>query len=332
MKVAALTKAGNTFGGIADEYVDKLKREGRADTTIAKVEWLLGFARPALGSRPVADISAADVLTVLRRVEARGRLETARRLRSTIGSVIRYAIATARAENDPTFALRGALAAPKVSPRAAVIDPVAFGGLLRSVESFEGQPATHAALRLMALLFPRPGELRMAEWSEFDIDAATWTIPAGRAKMRREHRKPLSRQAVDILRGLRAFTGNYPLVFPSARTWRRPISNNTINAALRRLGYGKDEATAHGFRATGSTLLNESGKWSADAIERELGHIEANDIRRAYARGQYWDERVEMMQWWADRCDQLRDGAGIIHLPDNPHGMPTPISKITGVY
>lgn len=314
VKVATLTKAGNTFGGIADEYVEKLKREGRADATMAKVEWLLDFARPALGSRPVADISAADVLAVIRRVEARGRLETARRLRSTIGAVIRYAIATARAENDPTFALRGALVSPKVASRAAVTDPVAFGGLLRSIETFEGQPSTHAALRLMALLFPRPGELRMAEWPEFDLDAAVWTIPAPRTKMRREHRKPLPIQAVVILHNLHAITGDHPLVFPSVRTWRRPISENTLNAALRRLGYGKDEATAHGFRASASTLLNESGKWNPDAIEREQGRIEANEIRRAYARGQHWDERVEMMQCWADYCDLMRGGAEIIRL------------------
>lgn len=307
-RVARSVAAANTFDAIAAEYMEKLRREGRADATMTKVEWLVDFARPDLGRRPIAEISAAEVLVVLRKVEKRGRLETARRLRSTIGSVFRYAIATARADNDPTFALRGALVSPKVQPRAAITSPVPLGALLRAIDGFDGQPATHAALQLMPLLFPRPGELRAAEWREFDLNAAVWTIPAARAKMRREHRKPLPRQAVAILRELSALTGDHPLVFPSVRTWQRPISENTLNAALRRLGYAKDEATAHGFRATASTLLNESGLWAADAIERELGHVEADDIRRAYARGEYWEERTRMAQWWADHLDGLRAG------------------------
>ena len=313
-KAVALVNAANTFGAIADEYLDKIRRDGRADVTVGKASWVLDFARPALGNRPVAEISAAEILAVLRKVEGRGTYETAHRLRSTIGSVIRYAIATCRAENDPTIALQRALTTRTHKPRAAQTDVTGFGRLLRSIEAFTGQPSTHAALRLMALLFPRPGELRMAEWPEFDLDAAIWTIPAERTKMRREHRKPLPRQAVAILRDLHALTGNHPLVFPSVRTWRRPISENTLNAALRRLGYGKDEATAHGFRATASTLLNESGKWNPDAIEREQGRIESNEVRRAYARGLHWDERVKMMQWWADRCDRLRDGGKVVLL------------------
>jgi integrase len=246
------------------------------------------------------------VLAALQKVERRGRHETARRLRSTIGSVFRYAVATARADNDPTFALRGALTTPVVKPRAAVTDPRAFGALLRAIDGFDGQPTTHAALKLMTLLFPRPGELRMAEWSEFDLDDAVWTIPATRTKMRRAHRVPLSRQAVAILKALGEVTGNGRLVFPCVRTVARPISENTLNAALRRLGYSKDQATAHGFRATASTLLNESGKWNADAIERQLAHVENNDVRRAYARGEHWDERVQMMAWWADYLDSLK--------------------------
>lgn len=241
----------------------------------------------------------ADVLAALQKVERRGRHETARRLRSTIGSVFRYAVATTRADNGPTFALRGALTTPVVKPRAAVTDPRAFGALLRAIDGFDGQPTTHAALKLMALLFPRPGELRMAEWTEFDLDAAVWTIPAMRTKMRRVHRVPLPRQAVPILKALGEVTGNGRLVFPCVRTTARPISENTLNAALRRLGYSKDQATAHGFRATASTLLNESGKWNADAIERQLAHVENNDVRRAYARGEHWAERVQMMTWWS---------------------------------
>jgi integrase len=306
--------AGNTFQAVADEYVAKLVREGRAATTITKIEWLLSFARPALGVLPVDTIRSIEILGVLRAVEARGRFETARRLRSTIGSIMRYAVATARAETDPTVALQGALTTPIVKPRAAIVEPAAVGALLRAIDDFDGQPTTQAALKLMALLFPRPGELRAAQWSEFDFQAAIWTVPAVRTKMRRPHRVPLPRQALDVLASLRKFTGTGALVFPSVRSVRRPISENTLNAALRRLGYTKDQATAHGFRATASTLLNESGKWSADAIERQLGHIEGNDVRRAYARGDHWDERVKMLAWWAGYLDRLRDGGTVAPL------------------
>lgn len=307
-KAARRLAAANTFAALADEYLDKLRRERRADTTLSKAQWLFSFVNPILGPRPIAEITAAEVLGVLRKVEARGTFETARRLRSTVGSVFRYAIATARAETDPTLALRGALAAPKVKSRAAVTTSVPFAALLRAIDGYDGQPIIVAALRLMALLFPRPGELRAAEWEEFDLDAAIWSIPGLRAKMRRDHRKPLPRQAVAILQGLFELTGEHSLVFPSLRTWQRPISENTLTAALRRLGYSQDEASTHGFRASASTLLNESGLWHPDAVERELGHVEADDIRRAYARGAHWDERVRMMQWWADHCDALRAG------------------------
>ena len=295
------------FRAIACEYVSKLKREGRAEATITKTEWLLSFAYPTLGDRPIREIDAPAILAVLREVEVRGRFESARRLRSTIGSVFRYAIASARAMSDPTSALQGALTNPKVTPRAAITDPEGVGALLRAIASFEGQPGTRAALQLMALLFPRPGELRAAEWVEFDFDKAFWIVPAGRMKMRRPHRVPLSTQAIEILRRLREITGNGTLLFPGVRTEDRPISNNTLNAALRRLGYSKEEASAHGFRATASSLLNESGKWHPDAIERQLAHVESDDVRRAYARAEYWDERVEMMQWWADYLDRLRN-------------------------
>jgi integrase len=313
-KLARAIAAGNTFAAIADELLAKLTREGRAETTLKKTKWLFDFARPLIGERPVAEISAAEVLAVLRKVEVRGRLETARRLRSTIGSVFRYAIATARADNDPTFALRGALTTPKVKPRAAVTDPKAVGALLRSVWAYDGQPGTKAALQLMAYLFPRPGELRLAEWPEFDFEAGVWSIPAQRMKMRRPHRVPLPSQALAILAQLREITGNGRLVFPSVRSLQRPISDNTLNAALRRLGYSQDEATAHGFRATASSLLNESGLWHADAIERQLAHEDADSIRRAYARAEFWDERVRMMRWWADKLDALREGAKVIRL------------------
>jgi len=306
--------AENTFTAVAEEWVGKLHKEGRAPSTLAKKIWLLEFACPLIGRRPIAEISSAEVLDVLRRVEARGRLESARRLRSTIGSVFRYAIATARAENDPTVALRGALLTPKVRHRAAITEPKAIGALLRAIDGFDGQPTTRAALQLMAILFPRPGELRMADWSEFDLGGRIWTIPAERTKMRREHRIPLSVQAAAILEDLEEITGDGKFVFPSVRSLRQPMSDNTLNAALRRMGYTKDEVTAHGFRATASTLLNESGLWDAHVIERELGHIERNEVRRAYARGDYWEDRVKMMSWWAGYLDSLKAGGKIVAL------------------
>ena len=305
---------GDSFNEVAKEYLDKQRREGRSESTLSKTEWLLDFARPILGPMSVKAIRPVDVLAVLRTVERRGRYESARRLRSTIGAVCRYAVATARADADPTVALAGALTTPKVKSRSAITDPKQFGALLRAIDAFEGQPPTKAALQLMALLFQRPGELRAAAWTEFDIDNAVWVIPAERMKMRRPHRTPLSPQAIQVLRDLRDITGTGPLAFPSVRTADRPISEGTMNAALRRLGYSKDEATPHGFRATASTLLNESGRWNPDAIERQLAHTENDDVRRAYARGEHWDERVRMMTWWADYLDQLRSAGQVVQI------------------
>ena len=312
-RIALIVNAagGDTFEIVAKEYVAKLRRENRSEATLAKIEWLLDFARPVLGSLAVREIRPIEVLAVLRTVEARGRYDTARRLRSTIGAVCRYAVATARAEADPTAALQGALTTPTVKPRAAITNPKAFGALLRAIDGFTGQPTTQAALTLMALLFPRPGELRGAQWREFDFEQAVWTIPAARTKMRREHRVPLPPQAIAVLQQLHQITGDGTLAIPGVRSVRQPMSESTLNAALRRLGYSKEEATAHGFRATASTLLNESGRWTADAIERQLAHVEANAVRGAYARGEHWDERVKMMTWWANHLDQLKS-VGIV--------------------
>jgi integrase len=302
----------NTFRAIAEEFLEKLRREERAPATLSKIEWMLGLVYVEIGDKLICEITASQILEALRTIERRGRHETARRTRSTIGAVFRFAVATTRADNDPTFALRGALTVPKVNHCSAIIDPVKFGGLLRAIESCDGQPTTKAALQLMAILFPRPGELRMAGWSEFDLGKAIWTIPAERAKMRRPHRVPLPKPALSILNELYRLTGKGTLAFPCVRTVARPISENTLNAALRRLGYSKDEATDHGFRATAATLLNESGKWNPEAIERQLAHVENNDVRRAYTRGEHWDERVKMMEWWADHVRQLREGGEAI--------------------
>jgi integrase len=305
---------GDSFEIVAKEYLDKLRREGRADATMKKNEWLLSFALPVLGPMSVGAVRPIDVLAVLRTVERRGRYETARRLRAEIGAVFRYAAATARSANDPTVALKGALTKPTVRHRAAVTESKGFGAMLRAIDGYSGQPLTRAALQLMALLFPRPFELRTACWTEFDLDGAVWTVPAERMKMRRPHSVPLCRQALAVLVKLEAVARPGPLVFPSLHSIHRPMSENTMNAALRRLGYSEDEATAHGFRASASTLLNESGLWNPDAIERQLAHEDEDEIRAVYARGKYWDERVGMMAWWGDHLDRLRTVGGVLPI------------------
>ena len=295
-----------TFSKVATEFLDKTRAEGRAATTLAKLEWGLSLVEPDLGHLPVAEITARRVLDAVRKIEARGRHETAARVRETVGRVIRFAIATGRAENDPTPALRGALTSPITRHRPAFTTAPEFARLLRAVWDFDGQPETVACLKLLAYLAPRPGELRLAQWSEFDLDQGLWDVPLSRMKMRRAHRAPLPPQAVAILRDLREVSRTSHLVFAGTRSADRAISENTTNAALRRLGYSKDQATSHGFRASFSTLANESGLWSADAIERHLAHQEASAVRRAYARGEHWEERVKLATWWADYCDRLR--------------------------
>lgn len=312
-KQVGKTASESTFRIVAEEVIAKMEREGRAHVTIVKKRWLLDFAYPAFGNRPISEITARELLALLRQIEGRGLYETAKRLRSTCGMVFRFAIATGRADRDPSSDLRGALTTHKVIHRAAIVEPAGIGALLRSIDGFDGQPTTHAALRLAALTFVRPGELRHAEWREFDLDGAVWSIPAEKMKMRRPHRVPLSRQSLAILRQLKEVTGDGRLLFPSVLTVARPISENTLNAALRRLGYSSEEMSTHGFRATAATRLNEMGRWNADAIERQLAHQEANAVRRAYTHGaEYWQERVAMMQAWADYLDELREGGGLV--------------------
>jgi integrase len=305
----------SSFRAVAEEVISKLEREGRAHVTVSKKRWLLDFAFPAFGDRPVFEISARELLALLREIEGRGLYETAKRLRSTCGMVFRYAIATGRADRDPSSDLRGALTTHQVSHRAAIVDPTGIGALLRAIDGFDGQPTTNAALRMAALVFVRPGELRQAEWKEFDLGAAVWSIPAAKMKMRRPHRVPLSRQSLAILRELKEITGSGRWLFPSVRTILRPISENTLNAALRRLGYDSEAMCTHGFRTMAATRLNEMGRWNPDAIERQLAHQEANAVRWAYTHAaEYWPERVAMMQAWADYLDELREGGKVAPL------------------
>ena len=311
-RAAKRLAAGNTFGGIAEELITKMEAEGKADVTVTKARWLLSKLTPVLGNRPITEITPAELLGVLRKSERVGQRETARRLRSFSSRVFRYAVATARAAADPAQPLAGALVAPVAKHHAAITDPVAFGALLRSIDKYTGQPVTTLALRFTALVFQRPGEIRQAEWSEIDFDGAVWTIPAERMKQRQPHRVPLSQQALAILREAEVLSGGGRYVFPKLGSALKPMCENAINGALRRMGYGADTMTAHGFRSTASSLLNESGKWNPDAIERSLAHADANQVRAAYHRSAYWPERVEMAAWWSDHLDTLREGAEIL--------------------
>ena len=300
----------HTFSNISAELVNKLRKEGKAETTLKKKQWLIDMANRDFGDLPIREVTPPMILATLRKVEALGNYESAKRLRSTIGQVFRYAIATARADNDPTYALRGALIPPKVTHMAAATTREDFADLVRAIWTYDaGAPSTRAALKLMALLYTRPGELRLALWEEFDLETAIWTIPESRTKMRREHVKPLPAMAVEILRQLQAETGSNYRAFPSLIARDRPISENTMNQALRRMGFAKDEHTSHGFRASASSLLNESGLWNEDAIESELAHVGSDQVRRAYQRSRFWDERRRMADWWAGEIQSMVDGS-----------------------
>jgi integrase len=316
-KLRTQVQAGNTFAAIAEEYCDKRKRDGQkawAASTAARSEYLISLLKVPLGRMPITDIEPADVLAAVRKIERKGQLESARRTLQLAGAVFRYAVATARLASDPTRDLRGALTAPTVTHYGAIIDPARVGELLRAIDGYEGQPITKLAMQLAPHVFVRPGELRHAEWNEIDLGGALWTIPAAKTKMRKDHLVPLSRQSIATLEDLRTLTGPDGYVFPSIRSRKRPMSDNTINAGLRRLGYSTDEMTAHGFRAMASTLLNESGEWHPDAIERALAHGDSDRIRAAYHRGAHWKERVAMAQWWSDHLDQLRKGAEVVPI------------------
>lgn len=268
---------------------------------------------PWLGKRPVKELEPPELLACLRRIQARGALETAHRALQTLSQAFRYAVATGRALRDPAADLRGALPPVKVKHFAAITDPKAIGALLRDLDGYEGSFVTRCALQLAPLLFVRPGELRQAEWAEFDLEAAEWRIPGHKMKMRHEHIVPLSRQAVAILHQLQPLTGRGRYLFPGLRTADRPMSENTINAALRRLGYEQSQMTGHGFRSMASTLLNEMG-WHRDAIERQLAHAEKDGVRAAYNRAEHLPERRKMMQAWSDYLDGLKQSGKVIPI------------------
>ncbi len=304
-KLMALDAAANTFEAIAREWFEKHSPNWEASYSMKLLARLEANIFPWLGHRPIREIKAPELLSVLRQVESRGVLETAHRLMNYCGNIYRYAVATGRAERDISADLRGALLPSTPRHHASVTEPQGVAALLRAIDGYRGSNVTRYALQLAPLVFVRPGELREAEWSEIDLEAGQWRIPAERMKMKAKHIVPLSMQAGAILRALQPLTGNGRYVFPGARSRERCMSENTVNGGLRRLGWSGSEMTGHGFRSMASTLLNEQG-WNRDAIERQLAHSERNSIRAAYNYAEHLPERRTMMQAWSDRLDTLK--------------------------
>jgi integrase len=298
--------ARGRFEILAAELLDKNRREGRAEQTLKKKAWLIDMANRDIGKRPIIEVTPSEVLAILKKQEQLGNIETAARLRTTIGEVFRYAIASGIPADDPTVSLKGALVRKQVQSRAAITDRKRLGELLAAIDAYSGYRVVALGLRLLALLHVRPGELRLARWAEFDLERAIWSIPAARTKMRQEHVAPLPKQAIGILQELQTLSHPDAMVLPAQSLKIKPLSENTFNQALRKMGFAQQEMTSHGFRATFSSLANESGKWNPDAIERALAHTESNEVRRAYARSAFWDERVRMAQWWADELQMLQ--------------------------
>lgn len=311
-KAAGDERAANSFEVVAREWHAKQSAtwvELHASQIMLRLE---NDVFPWLGSRPIADVTAKELLATVNRIVDRGAVESAHRVLQNCGQVLRYAVATGRADRNPAADLRGALPPVKQTHHAAIIEPGAIGGLLRAMDAYNGSLVTKCALRLAPLLFVRPGELRHAEWAEFDLDGAQWNIPAEKMKMREPHLVPLAPQAVAILRELQPLTGRGRYVFPSARSPQRPMSNNAVLSALRRMGYATDEMSGHGFRAMARTVLDEVLQFRPDYIEHQLAHAVKDPNGRAYNRTAHLPERRKMMAGWADYLDGLRAGGDVL--------------------
>ena len=312
VKMAGVTRAANSFEVVAREWLEKFSAK-KAASTIEKTNFILRRdVFPWLGAMPIAEIKPHDLLTVLQRIESRGALETAHRAKQYAGQIFRYAVGTQRAERDISQDLKGAMPTPNVTHRAAITDPVKFGGLLRGIDAFAGTFTVKCALRLAPLIFVRPGELRKTEWAWVDMDASTICYPASVMKMREDHIVPLSQQALEVLKEIHPLTGQGKFVFPSIRTGQQPMSEAAINAALRRIGYDKTEMTGHGFRAAVRTIGDEVLGFRVDLIEHQLAHAVKDPNGRAYNRTAHLPERKKMMQQWADYLDGLKAGAVVL--------------------
>ncbi|VVC83332.1 integrase arm-type DNA-binding domain-containing protein [Sideroxydans sp. CL21] len=313
-KAAKSERAANSFEIVAREWIAKQSNTWTANHADRIIKRLERDIFPWIGGKPIAEIKAPELLATLRRIEERGAVETSHRALQNCGQVFRYAIATGRADRDPSPDLKGALPPVKQEHHAAITDPMAIADLLRAMDGYKGAFVTKCALRLAPLFFVRPGELRKAEWAEFDLDKAEWNIPAARMKMREPHLVPLSTQAIEILRELHALTGDGRYVFPGARTNGRPMSDNAVLAALRRMGFAKDEMSGHGFRAMARTILDEVLQVRPDFIEHQLAHAVRDPNGRAYNRTAHLAERRAMMQQWADYLDKIKQGAEVLTL------------------
>ena len=304
-QIEAETQARNTFLLVAEEFLEMAHERELAEATMRKKIWQVHTLAAPLHHRPIKDITSAEVLHLLKQVERSGRRETAKKLRGTISAIFRLAVVTLRADNDPTHVLKGALLPVKTTHRAAITSEKIFGQFLRDMEDYTGAGVIKDAILFQILTMVRPGEVRGAKQQEFDLAARSWTVPAERTKMRRDHIVPLSDQALALVEQHWIDAASVELIFPSISSNQKWLSENAFNSAIRRMGYSKTEVTAHGFRATASTILNVRG-FDADVIEAALAHQDKNTIRRTYNRTTYWEKRTVLMQDWADLIDDFR--------------------------
>lgn len=304
--------AGHTFAEVATDYIRvKYQNEGKAKETIKKQYFFMSHLTPTLGNTPLGDIKPIELMAALRKLEAKGHRQTAKCTRAFASRVFRYGVGIGKCSDDPARLLSGNLSAPKVKHREAILNPKRVGEFLRAADAYTGQPIVQIAVQLLPHVMLRPGELRLGHWHEIDFGKSVWLIPAERTKMRKPHAVPLSAQAITLLRELERHSGGLEYMF-RGQGKKGPISENTLNQAYKRMGFGSDEVTPHGFRTTASTFLNETGKWNKDAIEKALAHKDVDAIRAIYNRGTYWTERVQMMQWWSDYLDKLKTGAVVL--------------------
>jgi len=304
-RIQAETLSRTTFILVAEEYLQMAYDRDLADATMRKKIWHVHTLAEAIHQRPINEITAAEILHLLKKVEHSGRRETAKKLRGTLSGIFWLAVVTLRADNDPTAVIKGALLPVKVTNRAAIIDEDVFGQFLRDLDAYSGAGVIKDAILFQILTMTRPGETRGAKQPEFDLASATWCIPADRMKMRRDHIVPLAKQARALVARNWIDVKGVELIFPSLNSNRKWLSENAFNSAIRRMGYSKEEVTAHGFRSTASTILNNRG-FDGDVIEAALAHQDKNSIRRTYNRTTYWEQRVELMQTWADLIDEFR--------------------------
>lgn len=303
-KASAVAHAANTFGVIVDAFIKKEESRGLGENTMKRKRWLLKNVAKPLHAKPMRSILPKDIMAILQRLELENRLETARKLRSDISALFRYAIANGKADSDPAAALKSEIAVPIVTSNPAITDEKKFGVLAAAIDVYDGWPTIRACMQFLALVGCRPTEVRKAEWPEFDLKNRVWKIPVGRIKTRREHEVPLSRQAVAILEDIGHLTSKSKYVFASIRSGQKPLSNAAMNTALKRMGYAHEEHVPHGFRSSFSTIMNER-KYDPEVIEHALAHKDSS-VRGIYNRAKYWEARVELMQAWADIVDDLK--------------------------